>query len=115
MILHASQKRCVLSLLTILRLLFRMLLITGLKYTIPSTPSSFHLGSPTKKRCDGACDHSKNLESHSAKATTLSVSRKLLVVENVVVLAQSKRGDADSLEHVLVELSAPVHQRCGEH
>ena len=104
-----------LSLLTILRLLFRMLLITVLKYTIPSTPSSFHLGSPTKKRCDGACDHSKNLESHSAKATTLRVSRKLLVVENVVVLAQSKRGDADSLEHVLVELSTPVHQRCGEH
>lgn len=46
---------------------------------------------------------------------TLCISCKLLVVENVVVFAQGKRRDADSLEHVLVELSAPVHQWRGEH
>lgn len=63
-------------------------------------------------------EHSIAREAYSSlqeTEATLRVSRKLLITKHIIVLPEGKRRHANAVEHLLVELTRPVHEGRGKH
>lgn len=63
-------------------------------------------------------EHSIAREAYSSlqeTEATLRVSRKLLITKHIVVLPEGKGLHANAVEHLLVELTRPVHEGRGKH